>query len=319
MDKVRSRRNTFFVLSLTALLCLMAVDGFGDSDSLHCKQSKGLFLQVLGSGGPIADDGRASTGYLLWTDGKSRFLIDSGGGIFLRFGEAGARFEDLDHIAISHFHTDHSTDLVALLKSGYFSDRTEKLSISGPMGGGDYPGTLEYLNRLIGPDTGAYSYLDGYLDGSAGLVKLEAGEVDPTLQKASLVYADPASQTEILALGVPHGPVPALAYRINIGNSSIVFSGDQNGSSDAFINFARGTDVLLMHLPVPENITGVGRKLHAPPSVIGNIAAETGTAQLILSHFMARSLEDVEKNLEEIQSRYSGSVLSAQDLDCIEF
>lgn len=319
MHKVQSRQSRYLVLSLAALLCLMADNGFAASNSLHCPQSKGLFLQVLGSGGPIADDGRASTGYLLWSGGKSRFLIDSGGGTFLRFGEAGARFEDLDHIAISHFHTDHSTDLVALLKSGYFSDRTEKLSISGPMGGGNYPGTLEYLDRLIGLDTGAYAYLDGYLDGSAGLVKLEASEVDTTVQKATLVYADPASQTEILALGVPHGPVPALAYRINIGKHSIVFSGDQNGSSDAFINFARGTDVLLMHMPVPENITGVGRKLHAPPSVIGNIAAETGTSQLILSHFMARSLENVEKSLEEIRTRYSGPVLSAQDLDCIGF
>ena len=187
------------------------------------------------------------------------------------------------------------------------------------MGGGDYPGTLEYLNRLIGPGTGAYAYLDGYIHGSAGLVKLEASEVDPTLQKATLVYTDPASQTEILALGVPHGPVPALAYRINIGQHSIVFSGDQNGSSDAFLDFAHDTDVLLMHMPVPEGITGVGRKLHAPPSVIGNIAAKTDTARLILSHFMARSLDNLEKSLEEIRSRYSGSVLIAQDLDCIGF
>ena len=71
-------------------------------------------------------------------------------------------------------------------------------------------------------------------------------------------------------------------------------------------------------MPVPENITGVGRKLHAQPSVIGNIAAKTGTTRLVLSHFMARSLDNVEKNLEAIRSRYSGSVLSAQDLDCIE-
>ncbi len=74
-----------------------------------------------------------------------------------------------------------------------------------------------------------------------------------------------------------------------------------------------------MHMPVPENISGVGRKLHAPPSVIGAIAAKTGAGALVLSHFMARSLVDMEANLKEIRSRYQGQVLSADDLECIGF
>jgi len=120
-------------------------------------------------------------------------------------------------------------------------------------------------------------------------------------------------------LGVPHGPVPALAYRMRIGQQSIVFSGDQNGNSDAFIDFARGTDVLVMHMPVPENVGGVARKLHAPPSVIGKIAAETGTGSLVLSHFMSRSLANMEENLNKIRSRYDGPLTTAYDLDCVGF
>ena len=120
-------------------------------------------------------------------------------------------------------------------------------------------------------------------------------------------------------MGVPHGPVPALSYRIRIGPKSIVFSGDQNGNSDAFIDFARGTDVLVMHMPVPENIGGVGRNLHAPPSLIGKIAAETGSGKLVLSHFMARSLENLEENLIQVRSQFSGPLISADDLDCVEF
>lgn len=302
-----------------ALLCIVAVDGRADAGISTCPEAEGPALQVLGSGGPIADDGRASSGYLVWVDGRSRFLVDAGGGIFLRFGEAGARFADLEHISISHFHTDHSTDLVALLKSGYFSNRSSALSISGPMAGGDYPGTGDYLKRLLDQDNGAYAYLEGYLDGSDGLVELIPTEVNPGLTKATRVYTDPGTNIEILALGVPHGPVPALAYRIRIGQRSIVFSGDQNGSSDAFIDFARGTDVLVMHMPVPENAGGVARKLHAPPSVIGKIAAETGTGSLVLSHFMSRSLANMEENLDQIRSRYDGPLINAYDLDCVGF
>lgn len=304
---------------LVTLLCNIAAVGLADEKPASCVDASSPTLQILGSGGPIADDGRASSGYILWIDGKSKFLVDAGGGVFLRFGEASARFEDLEHIAISHFHTDHSTDLVALLKSGYFSNRTRSLSISGPSSGGDYPGTNEYLKRLLSSDNGAYAYLDGYLDGSDGLIELESIEVDQDAGEPIRVYTNNKTDVEIFALGVPHGPVPALAYRIRVGQQSIVFSGDQNGNSDAFIDFARGADVLVMHMPVPENISGVGRKLHAPPSVIGKIAAETGTGKLVLSHFMVRSLVNREENLGQIRSQFGGLVVVADDLDCLGF
>ncbi len=305
------------MLKIVALLCASIPVTHADGHSTVCPASESPVLQVLGSGGPIADDGRASSGYLVWINGRSRFLIDAGGGVFLRFGEAGARFEDLQHIAISHFHTDHSSDLSALLKSGYFSDRTDTLGISGPAGEGDYPGMNEYLQRLLAPEKGAYAYLDGYLDGSAGLVKLAPHTVDAQFQDFSRVYGDPAGTIEVTALGVPHGPVPALAYRIRIGEKSIVFSGDQNGSSDTFMDFASGSDVMVMHMPVPEGSSGTGRNLHAPPSRIGEIAAKAAVGKLVLSHFMARSLADLEANLDEIRTRFDGELVLASDLDCV--
>lgn len=48
------------------------------------------------------------------------------------------------------------------------------------------------------------------------------------------------------------------------------------------------------------------------------IAAETGAGKLVLSHFMARSLYNLEANLNEIHSRYTGTVVIAHDLDCVE-
>ena len=315
----KTKAMKYFALILAAFFLNTTGANDESHSSTNCEDSSGVYLQILGSGGPIADDGRASSGYVVWIDGRSRFLIDSGGGTFLRFGEAGARFKDLYHIAISHLHTDHSADLVALLKSGYFSDRKNRLSISGPAGGSSYPGLDKYLDSMIGTDHGAYFYLAGYLDGSSGLVKLEANVVDPDSEKPYQVYVDPNHNLQVLAIGVPHGPVPALAYRVNARGQSIVFSGDQNGSSDAFIEFARGTDILVMHMPVPEGISGVGRKLHAPPSVIGDIAKASGAGKLVLSHFMARSLKNLEDNLNIVQSRYEGPVVISNDLDCVSF
>src|SRR5262245_45577366 len=74
-----------------------------------------LAVQVLGSGGPFATTNRASSSYVVWRAGRAVVLVDMGGGAFLRFGEAGARLEDLSLLAISHLHPDHVSDLPALL------------------------------------------------------------------------------------------------------------------------------------------------------------------------------------------------------------
>ncbi len=277
----------------------------------------GVHLQILGSGGPIADDGRASAGYLVWIDGESRYLIDTGGGVFLRFAEAGGNFSALDLIGISHFHADHSADLPALLKSGYFANRERDLPISGPAGDGPFPGLHDYLNSLLNSEAGAYGYLSGYLDGSGRLPRLDPIEVDPGLRGAVRILTDADSDERVDALYVPHGIVPALAYRIQIGDKRIVFSSDQNGSDKQFVDFAKSATVLVMHMPVPEGVTGAGRQLHAPPSVIGEIAAQAKVEQLVLSHFMARSLRDLDENVSIIRSGFDGSVRIANDLDCI--
>ena len=286
------------------------------ADSESCGES-GVALQVLGSGGPIADDGRASSGYLVWIDGESRYLIDTGGGVFLRFAEAGGNFSELDLIGISHFHADHSADLPALLKSGYFAKRERDLPISGPAGGGPFPGLNDYMNSLLSGENGAYGYLSGYLDGSGGLPRLDQIEVESDQQGVVNILGGATSNESVDAIYVPHGIVPALAYRIQIGDKSIVFASDQNGSNEQFVDFAKDADVLVMHMPVPEGVTGAGRKLHAPPGVIGEIAANAEVGTLVLSHFMARSLGDLDGNVSIVRSSFKGSIHVSNDLDCI--
>ena len=294
------------LLALAATACAAAAD--------RCDTRSGIHLQVLGSGGPIADDGRASAGYLVWQDGKSRVLVDAGGGAFLRFGEAGASFDDLDHIAISHFHTDHSADLITLLKTGYFSDRQRPLSISGPSGGRAFPSLDAYLDRMIGPG-GAYAYLGGYVDGSQGLVRIRPVTLDAASKTTMTVFS--ADDLRITGVGVPHGIVPTVAYRVEIGGRSIVFASDQNGNDDSFAGFARGADILVMHMVVPENVTGAGRALHAPPGRIGEIAAAAAAESLVLSHFMARSLRELDANVALVRESYDGPVHIADDLMCV--
>lgn len=275
-----------------------------------------LAMQVLGSGGPVSDDARASSGYLVWIGGEARLLIDAGGGVFLRFGEAKARFDALDAIAITHLHADHVADLVAILKSGFFSDRTRALPVIGPSGGEAFPSIGEFMRAMFDPKRGAYRYLSGYLNGGDGLVEAPVTEVAANTSAPRLVLNN--ERFKLSAIGVKHGPVPALGYLVEAGDRRIAFAGDQNGDNPAFTRMIKDADVLVMDHAVPEMADPTSRQLHARPSEIGQLAAAASVKRLVLSHNMARSLEPLKDNLAIIGKYYTGPTIVADDLTCVD-
>lgn len=275
-----------------------------------------IAVQVLGSGGPDANDARASSGYVIWIDGAARLLVDAGGGVFLRFGEAKAKFESLDAIAITHLHADHVADLPALLKSGFFSERKQPLAIIGPSGNQAFPGMKPFMSALFDRKRGAFRYLSGYLDGSGGLVKLNIAELDAERTGPQRAFAN--ERFKVTAIGVKHGSVPALGYLIEAGGKRIAIAGDQNGDNPAFATAIAKADVLIMDHAVPELTDPVSQQLHARPSEIGTLAAKANVNQLILSHNMSRSLTKLDESLAAIKERYSGPVKVASDLMCVE-
>jgi ribonuclease BN (tRNA processing enzyme) len=109
------------------------------------------------------------------------------------------------------------------------------------------------------------------------------------------VIGDPSSvafgeHLSAYAARVIHGSVPALAWRVEIGGKSIVFSGDTNREGADLVRLAKDADLFIAHNAVPEGATGVERRLHMPPSVIGQIAQEAHVKRLVLSHRMLRTL-----------------------------
>jgi len=158
-------------------------------------------------------------------------------------------------------------------------------------------------------------YLRGYLDGSDDLVRLERHTLDHRSRIPLPVYADAGLQ--VTALGVTHGAVPALAYRVDYQGQAIVFSRDQNGDDPEFVAFARGADLLVMAHAVPEDAGPVAARLHALPSEIGAIALGAGVKHLVLSHLMRRSERALDQSLGIIRSHYPGPITVAEDLLCM--
>lgn len=311
-----SRQSRFALARRGPLLALLGLSGLlvtpACAHDRPCSEAP-LAVEVLGSGGPILDDDRASAAYLIWREGRARVLVDFGGGAALRFAEAGARVEDLELVALTHLHVDHSGDLPALVKSGFFSDRGEPLPILGPEGDGAFPSLDLYLERMFA-DAGAYAYLSWSLDDARGGWSFAPRTLDHESRERVEVFADEGLRVE--AMGVSHGPVPALAYRVEVDGLAVVFSGDQNGDDPEFVDFARGARLLVFHHAVGEHPDPVAAKLHARPSEIGRIAGQAGVETLVLAHHMARSLAELETSLRTIDGEFTGQVEVAEDHSC---
>jgi ribonuclease BN (tRNA processing enzyme) len=272
----------------------------------------GVAVQVLGSGGPELADKRAMTSYVIWKNGRARILIDAGGGSALRFGESGARMADLDAILFSHFHVDHSGDFSALIKSSWFGDRNRALPVYGPEGNDFMPSSTEFVADFFS-DKGVYRYLSElYEPAEDGAYKIQPHNVAGT-DKPALQFKTP--DFTAASVRVIHGGFPSLAWRIDIGGKSIVFSGDTNGAG-GLVDLAANADLFIAHNAVPEGVTGVERNLHMPPSVIGQIAGDARAKHLVLSHRMLRTLGKEAATTAEIRKRYAGPLDFANDLDC---
>lgn len=274
---------------------------------------KGVVLQVLGSGGPELDDGRASSAYLIWIDGRARIIVDMGSGSMLNYEHSGARISDLDLVLFTHLHVDHANDLPALIKASYFSDRSRDLPLYGPTGNHLMPGMQDYIMTLFGKQ-GAYRYLSDYLSGeeSYRLIPLDVKEDSEQVQQ---VLSN--SDYRISAITVHHGPIPSLAWRIDIGEHSIVISGDMSNRYESLHKLARNADLLVAHHAIPESATGAARNLHMPPSEIGKIAARANAGTVLLSHRMNRTLGQEKESEKIIKDDYPGKVIFAEDMQCI--
>ena len=141
----------------------------------------------------------------------------------------------------------------------------------GPSGNDVAPNFSTFLGRLFDEKNGAFQVLGPTLGATQGMsgggVRLDVGVVDVMKAEPSTVF-DRQGLT-VTALGIPHGNLPTLAYRVQTRDVAIVFSSDQTGTNPKFIEFAHGANVLVMHLTID---AGASSALHASPAVVGRVA-----------------------------------------------
>ena len=190
--------------------------------------------------------------------------------------------------------------------------RKDSLPIVGPSGNDVAPSFPTFLRRLFDEKNGAFQVLGPTLGAapgkSGGGVRLNISVVDVTKAESSTVF-DQHGVT-VTALGIPHGDMPTLAYRVQTKDVSVVFSSDQTGTNPKFVEFAKGANVLVMHLNIAAGATS---PLHASPAVVGRVAQDAGVGRLVVSHI---SQFDLDAAIAELKKFYSGPLTVGSDLQC---
>jgi ribonuclease BN (tRNA processing enzyme) len=292
-------------------LTIAANTAFADDVSCH----GAVVWQVLGSGGPELNQ-RAQSGHVLWLDDKARAIFDTGSGTAAAFGRSHGHVEDLDVIALTHLHTDHSVDLPAYIMASFFGDRSRDLPIFGPPAGNGFPSLNDWLAALFSGEHAAYPYLAGFMIPSGASYRIVPTTVN--LREGEIATVFKNDRLTIKAIRVVHGPVPAVAWRVEAGGRSVVYLGDTDARAPALVAFAKDADLLVVNLAIAEDTTDpVATALHAPPSRLATLAMRAGVHRLLLSHLMERSERAMPASLRIIASIYKGSVDVAHDGECI--
>ena len=281
----------------------------GNTTRAKICEANSVVLQILGSGGPELDDGRASSSYLLWHKNKARVMIDAGSGSQLGFDRSGARYPDLKAVLFTHLHVDHSADWPAYVKGAYFSERQSPLAVFGPDGNRYLPDIVTFHRGLFQQ---SWPYLnDAWTETDEPVKSL----IYPTTvwPETGKYWQHQINEWALTAVRVAHGPLPALAWRVEIDGCAITFSGDTSAKTQALTELAKNSDILVTHVAIPPDAGHIAQSLHMTPARVGEIAAAANVGKLVLSHWMHRSWSRQEQVLAHIRTHYSGPIVIGAD------
>jgi ribonuclease BN (tRNA processing enzyme) len=276
-----------------------------------------LSVTVLGSGASSFGNGRANAGHVVNVDGEPRFLLDAGGGVGARLAQADVDLPALEAAFVGHLHIDHAADLPAVVKASYQRDRARPFPVYGPTGTDEFPGIEAFVSRLFDPESGAFSYLEGFIEHyKGGELAVEPHAVDATIEADNEAVRIYDGDVTVEAIPETHGDIPTLAYRFDYDGTSITFSGDTSLETGNLQRLASGTDLLVHNRIIDAHADPDEPKtaLHSYATDIGASASTADAGALLLSHISQHDDEAIEAELARIRREYDGPIAAARDL-----
>lgn len=243
-------------------------------------------VTILGSGTAVPVRGRFPSGALVQS-GDTNVMVDIGPGVLRRLAEIEVGLEQVHAVLLTHFHTDHTADLPALL----FGLRNPRYAGRGPLRVLAAEGLDEFLQHL----TRAWPWLK------------------PVDYELRVEQVEPQKRFDLGALKVTGVPIrhtsASLAYRIEDSDGAVVaFSGDAD-ECDGLVEVSRNADLFVCDSAFPDAHRTAG---HLTPSLAGRAAEAAGVRKLCLTHFYPEC--EGHDLLGEARGTFNGEVVLAQDL-----
>ncbi len=294
-----------------------------------------LSVAFLGTGGPVPTALRG-TASLLVSRGGDRLMFDCGEGTQRQL-RLSTGLVQVDQLYLTHFHLDHCLGLPGLLKTYDLNDRTEPLSLYGPVG----------LNRMLkdfSPLIGRLGYdllveelepgdLVGHPDYEVEAFKVEhrtralgyaileddrPGKLDP--EEAERLGVTPGPDFKALQDGrAVEGRKGTVEPRQVVGEDrpgrAIAITGD---TSPCPATVAAAADADLLVHDSSFMTADAGRAVetgHSTAAEAGRIAAEANVKMLALVHISSRY--HVRAALEEARAEFPAAV-APRDFDLVE-
>jgi ribonuclease BN (tRNA processing enzyme) len=229
-------------------------------------------ITVLGKSPSWQDAGGACSGYLVEEDGYA-LLLDCGNGVFSKL--RGHRdYVDVDAVLVSHLHADHVLDLIPFSYALTYAPRQQPVPVAG------WPGTREPARPELHAPIGA-TEMFRQITGCWGNEEL----VEAAFQLKEYRPWDEleAGPLRIRFCEVPHFTQTFAIELSAVGAGRFTYSADCS-PNDELVEFARGTDLLLIEatLPRPER---TGRRGHLTPAEAGDHARRAGAKRMVITHF----------------------------------
>jgi ribonuclease BN (tRNA processing enzyme) len=217
-------------------------------------------VTVVGSGTAVPDAERVCSGYLLET-GSIRLLLDCGPGVVHHLARLGLPWQQITHLALTHFHNDHIGDVPMLffaLRHGMPPGRSESIRVFGPEG----------VRALFSKMSAVFG--DHITDPGFPVEVLEVREDE------SILLSD---AVRITPHRTPHTAV-SVAYRIDTPAGAIGYTGD-TGYSEEVASFLRSCEILISECSLPD---GTEIDTHLTPSKLARMAAIARPRKLVVTH-----------------------------------
>lgn len=243
-------------------------------------------LHILGSGTILQEGSNNNcSGYLL----DNKLLFDCGPGIWKSIQQNQVKLQDLNHIFISHFHIDHTSDLSPILLNRYLlPDLLKKtLNITGPQG------LTAWFQHLISLNGSWISNMS---------IRLIEMENSPLLIEGYEILSANTGHTE-----------NSLCYRVEKEGKSFFYSGDTDYNQD-ITRMAKSAELAIIEASNTEATLIEG---HMTPQSAIRIATNAKVKKLLLTHMYPEVLHSVDTIIN--QNKYDFDLIIAEDGLKIDF